>query len=278
MRHRIAVRLIVAVGLTLAVGLGVGAWVAVRSLEHQVLGEVQDGGERLSDTVKRSLRYSMMHDDREGVTESVRTLAAGQDVAGLRIFNKDGRVQFASDPAALGARVPTTDDACKGCHSRGAPVASLDLDDRTTIYSDAKGRRLFTLIEPIYNERDCSSAPCHVHPESQKILGVMDLTLSLAPFDAELEKFRTASLVAALVLTLLIALVIFWFVHHYVTRRIRVLLKGMARVSAGDLEQPIRVLDDDEFGHVAEEFNRMTRSLSEARGHLLHSEKLAVVG
>jgi len=278
MRHRIAARLIVAVGLTLAIGLGVGAWVAVRSLEGQVLGEVQSGGERLSDTVKRSLRYAMMHDDREGLAETVRTLAAGQDVAGLRIFNKDGRVQFASDPAVLGGRVPTTDDACKGCHGRGAPVASLDPADRTTIYNDAHGRRLFTRIEPIYNERDCSNAPCHVHDEGQKILGVMDLTLSLAPFDAELRNFRTASLASALVLTLLIALVILGFVHRFVTRRIRALLKGMARVSGGDLEHPIPAMGDDEFGDVAAEFNRMTRSLSEARGHLLHSEKLAVVG
>jgi two-component system NtrC family sensor kinase len=278
MRQLIAVRLVVAVGLTLAVGLGIGAWVAVRSLEQQVIGEVQGGGIRLSDTVKRSLRYAMLHDDREGVKTTVRTLAGGQDVTGLRIFNKDGVVQFASDPAVTGSRVPTTDDACKGCHGNGAPVASMDPAQRTFIYRDAQGRRLFTLIEPLYNEPDCSSAPCHVHPADQKILGVMDLTLSLAPFDVELEKFRAASLASALVLTILIALVIFGFVHRFVTRRIRVLLKGMASVSGGNLDQPIRTSGDDEFAHVAQEFNSMTRSLSEARGHLLHSEKLAVVG
>jgi two-component system, NtrC family, sensor kinase len=174
--------------------------------------------------------------------------------------------------------VPTTDDACKGCHGRGAPLASMDPSDRATIYRDAGGRRLCTLIEPLYNEADCSSAPCHVHPESQKILGVMDLTLSLAPFDAELEKFSGASLGSALVLTLLIALVILWFVHRFVTRRIRVLLKHMERVSGGDLDHPLQARGDDEFAHVAAEFNRMTRSLAEARGHLLHSEKLAGVG
>lgn len=278
MRHRIAVRLIIAVGLTLAVGLGVSAYVAVHSLEQQVLGEVLNGGDRLSDTVKRSLRHAMLHDDHEAVSATVRTLAEGQDVAGLRIFNKDGQVQFASDPSVIGNRVPTTDDACKGCHGHGAPVASLDPADRATIYRDAGGRRLFTLIEPLYNEPDCSSAPCHVHPASQKILGVMDLTLSLAGIDGELERFRSAALLSALGLTLAIALVILGFVHRFVTRRIRVLVKGMARVSGGDLDHPIRPLGDDEFGHVAEEFNRMTRNLSEARGHLMQSEKLAVVG
>ncbi len=278
MRHRIAVRLVAAVGVTLAVGLGIGAWVAVRSLEQQVLGEVRNGGERLSDTVKRGLRHAMMHDDREAVSATVRTLAAGQDVAGLRIFSKDGTVQFASDPSVVGQRVPTTDDACKGCHGRGEPVASLSPEQRTHIYRDSSDRRLFTRIEPIYNEPDCSTAPCHVHPANQKILGVLDLTLSLQPFDRELARFRTASLASALVLTLLIALVILGFVHRFVTRRIRVLLKGMARVSGGDMEHRIRATGDDEFGYVAEAFNRMTRSLSETRGHLMQSEKLAVVG
>ena len=39
--------------------------------------------------------------------------------------------------------------------------------------------RLLGIINPIYNEQSCWTAACHAHPESQTVLGVLDVTMPL---------------------------------------------------------------------------------------------------
>ncbi len=40
------------------------------------------------------------------------------------------------------------------------------------------------MITPIYNNPSCFKAACHVHPEAQKVLGVIDMGMSLKGFDS----------------------------------------------------------------------------------------------
>jgi len=56
----------------------------------------------------------------------------------------------------------------------GTALEKLSRPDRARIFRAAGGERLLGLIQPIENERDCYTAECHVHPESKKVLGVLD--------------------------------------------------------------------------------------------------------
>jgi HAMP domain-containing protein len=70
---------------------------------------------------------------------------------------------------------------------------------------------------------------------------------------------RTAwSIVLAVVLTLVLALVtIFWFAHH-LTSPLRALVRGTRAVQRGDLSQTVAVTTQDEIGVLATAFNQMT--------------------
>src|SRR4030067_675509 len=70
------------------------------------------------------------------------------------------------------------------------PIEKLGTPSRNRIFSSGKGYRILGMINPMYNDRDCSSAECHAHPESQKVLGVIDITMSLAGVDAEMHSAR----------------------------------------------------------------------------------------
>jgi len=277
-RGRIGFRVMLAVAVAMALGLGVGSLLAVRHMERQVLEEVHEGGHRLADLLVRSLRHAMLRNDRESIGAAVRDLATGEDLTGFRIFNKDGVVAFSSDPSEAGRKVPTTDDACRGCHAARRPLDTLAREDRATTYRDAGGQRVFTLVEPLYNAPDCSSAPCHVHPPSQKVLGVVDLTLSLRRLDAAMDRFREGVLVGALLLVLGLSAVVLLLLMALVTRPVRRLVRGIQQVSSGNLDARVEDLGETELGEVARAFNEMTARLKETRGRLLQTERLGVVG
>ncbi|MBM4396225.1 MAG: HAMP domain-containing protein [Deltaproteobacteria bacterium] len=278
MRRRIAFKLVVSVAVTLLAVLGLTAWLGLRALEDFAMTEVREGGDRLATTIKRSLRHAMLRDDREAVAQTVRAMADGEDRLDIRVFNKDGRVMFSSSPADSGRRVALEEAACRGCHQGGRATASLPPWDRSDVYVAASGERVFQRIEPIYNEPECATAPCHVHPAEQRVLGVMDVALPLARFDANMARFRGTAAVAAWIAVGLTAIVIVLLVSRLVTRRIRLMVRGTQRVSAGDLDHRIQAFGGDEIGVLATSFNEMTAKLQETRGCLLMSERLASLG
>jgi signal transduction histidine kinase len=65
------------------------------------------------------------------------------------------------------------------------------------------------------------------------------------------------------------ALVLGLFLYRSVTRPLLALAKGMRAVGQGDLAKPIVGLQNDEFGDLADEFNRMTQQLRDRVAELL---------
>jgi two-component system NtrC family sensor kinase len=277
-RRPIAHRIILSVGIGLVAMLGPGSWLLMRSVETRVLEEVHAGGDRLARTLARSLRFAMLNDDRRAVDESVRAVGTQQDLVGIRIFNKDGRVQFASRVGDVGQAVALTQEACRGCHSQGRALVSPDPSTLTNTYVSADGTRVLERIEPIYNEPDCSTAACHVHPSNQKVLGVMDVSVSLASFDRDMATFRRTSLGGSLGVLALTSVVILLLVRRIIARRIKDLVHGTRTISEGDLDHRIPVSGEDELAWLARSFNNMTATLQETRGQLFRSERLASLG
>lgn len=277
-RRTLAATFIALVGLALAGALGIQFYVTTDAYQTQLIREAFDGLHRQSDTIKRGLWYAMLHDDRPAITNQVQTFGAQQDIDGIRIFNKDGKVMFSTWDEEIGRSVDTSADACKGCHSSGRPLASLDASERTNIYEGDDGVRRFQIIEPIYNERACSTAECHAHSVDLKVLGVMESAISLQRIDREIARQRTSALLATLVILAMVSGLIYLLLRRYVAAPIRSLVKGTRIVAQGDLAHRIRIRQKDEIGELAESFNKMTQTIEETRGQLLQSERLSSLG
>ncbi|NOZ01893.1 MAG: HAMP domain-containing protein [Deltaproteobacteria bacterium] len=278
MPRSIAFKLVLGIGAIVALFLGTCAYLNISHGEDALIEETVQGGRLLTDSVRRGLRYAMLRDDRDAVTHALKSIGGRDDLEGIRIFNKNGRIMFSSRETDLDRKVDRDARACIGCHGSGRPVEVLDPDSLTDIYADSKGSRHLQLIDPIYNEPECSRAPCHVHPPSQKVLGVLDLQMSLARFDAGINRTRVRQFIFSLTLISMLSLLLYLVIHRMVSRPIRSLLEGTRRVADGDLEHRIPPLGNDEIGKLADSFNRMTARLGEGRDQLMQSEKLASLG
>jgi two-component system NtrC family sensor kinase len=259
--------------------------------------------ERVSDVIKRSTTYYMLRNDRVGMYHAMATMADEPGMVRVRIFDREGRISYSSDPTEVSHIVDKGAEACYGCHAQSQPLARLNRPDRFRIYRDSGHQRILAVITPIENQPSCSNAECHAHPASQQILGVLDTHVSLAKADAQLAQSSRRMLAYTLVASVAISLLSWVFVWRLVGQPLKRLTKGTKELADGNLGYQLQLSASDEVGELAASFNRMslqlrsaneelvawaktledrveqkTRELKRAHEHVLHVEKMATIG
>ena len=156
-------------------------------------------------------------------------------------------------------------EQCYKCHAAEQPLEKLDTPERARIFSPAPGQRILGMINPIYNEPDCSNASCHVHSEGQKVLGVLDIDVSLNPIDAHIAAAGRNLLIKGALSVILLAFIIRVIMSYFLSRPLRELIGGTLRVAHEDLDSKIPVRTGDELGILAGSFNNMTDELKKAQ-------------
>lgn len=59
----------------------------------------------ISDLIRRSLRYSMLRDQRDEVFQIINTIGRQSPISKIRIFNKEGRITFSTYQPEVGQYV-----------------------------------------------------------------------------------------------------------------------------------------------------------------------------
>jgi two-component system NtrC family sensor kinase len=207
----------------------------------------------------------MLQNRKEDVHHAIRRIAQAPDVDGIRIYDKEGMILFSADEPEIGQRVDRQAEACVICHESAEPLQSALTDVRTRVFRNADGERVLGLISPIRNSKECASGDCHASPESQTVLGVLDVKLSMARSDESLKATQREVMVATLVMALLIAAASVLFIYRLVRVPVEHLISGTRRIARGDLDTRIEVKSENQLGQLASAFNNMTGDLRLAR-------------
>ena len=253
--------------------IGVYASVNINTQRDQLIHEVIQSSSRVSETIKRSMRYDMLKYQPDRLHRAIDTIGAQEGIEKVRIFNYLGEIIYSSDRTEMGTMVDKSAEQCYACHAKEKPFERLTTSARSRIFETAVGHRVLGMINPIYNEPDCYSADCHVHPQEQKVLGVMDIDVSLAEVDEVIISNKKKMILFAVVAILGISLTIGLFVQRFVSRPVKHLLKGTERVSAGDLSTPLDISSANEIGTLARSFDQMTQRLQISEQDLKASEE-----
>jgi len=275
---RISYKLIVAVGSVAFVIIGIFSFVTLRASQKQLISELRLSANQLSETVKSSTRYDMLLNQRESVHRIITTIGKQEGIQKVRIFNKEGAIIVSTDPADVGRMVDKKAEACYACHAANQPLEKLDIPDRTRIFRPAGGDRILSIINPIYNEQSCWQSDCHAHDPGKKVLGVVDISMSLRDVDRETQAGQNRLLLFGVVAIASVSLMIYLLVNQIVLKPVHEIVAATRKVAAGDLNYKIAFNKRDEIGQLASSFNEMTQKLSEAQRQVYQSQKLAAVG
>jgi len=274
---RISLKLICSVGISIALIIGVFAVFSIHSQSHAILTEIEHNNNQLAETVKSSTRFDMLLNNREHLQRIIKTIGSQPSILDVRVYNKDGVVIYSSDSSQIGTTVDQQAEACFNCHASNEPLSALPISDRTRIFQ-TETERVMGTIYPINNDPSCSTAACHAHDESQTVLGVLDITESLADADRIILQSKWKMLLFTLVTILMISLILWFFVRKWIDRPVRELMEATKQVASGNLNVTVRPASEDELGTLARSFNTMTQKLSEARLQLFQSDKMASMG
>jgi two-component system NtrC family sensor kinase len=266
--QRLSVRLTAFVSGTTLVAIGAFVFVAVRAQRSHLEEVAVRVAALLSDSIDGSTRKHMLEDRREDAYAVMQTIARGQGIERVRIFNKEGEVTYSTVPAEIGSSVDKRAESCYACHAAGQPLERLSVPSRSRIYRGADGHRILAMVTPIYNEPSCSSADCHAHPASKRVLGVIDVGISLASVDNSLWQLEQRTLVGAALAVMALGAGLLWIGRRALVRPLRDLMRATERIAGGDLGYRIPARRADELGLLAASLNDMTDSLAAARAEI----------
>ena len=280
MHTRIGTRMMLGAGLVTSLVIGVMAVLVMRSHTDQLVFELTQSANQISETIKNTTHYDMLENRRDDLHRQIRNIGElrQEGIQKVRLFNKEGRIMFSSSHEEIGVALDKRGEACYMCHVEGRPLEKLDIQGRSRIFRTPDGSRILGIINPIRNEPSCWTAACHAHPEEQKILGVLDVNLSMDRADRQIRSSRWVLLGLAALAIVSSSLIIWWLNLKLVVGPVAALVEGTRRVAAGDLTTTIALTAKHELGDLAKAFNTMTQQISETQRQLAQADKLASVG
>ena len=265
LRKNLAAKLIFYIGTILVLTMGIIAFVNINLQKKHLIEGIQRNAVQLSQTIERSIKYDMLTTRTDYVQRTLEEIGKQEGIESVRIFDKKGSIIAADSAADIGRFIDRQQEACSTCHKAKDPLKSLSSQDKTRIFISEKGTRVLGIINPIYNEPECFNSACHFHPKEQKVLGVMDILLSLAEFDELIGTGQRQILLSLIFSFLMIAVSTGLIIMAFVNAPIHKLMEGTQKIASGDLSYRIRSRHSDEIGRLANSFDDMSVSLKNSR-------------
>ena len=267
-RRRLVTKLILTVGLTLLITISTWAYFNVNYQEKKLMKNIVAGTDRLTNTIRLGTHYAMMLNSRDDINQIINNIGRQKEIETIRIYNKEGQIKFSNQPSELETTTNIKDEACYICHRTDPPQFDLGLAERIRIFASPRGYRLLGIISPICNEPGCSTDACHVHPQDKKILGALDVVVSLEDTDKEIFMAEKGAIGLAGGIFLVTSAIIFIFQLRFVNQPIRKLIDGTRRIAKGMYPNRVDIGQGDEMGQLAAAINQMSEKIAEKQAEL----------
>ncbi|MBL6949101.1 MAG: HAMP domain-containing histidine kinase [Bacteroidales bacterium] len=177
-------------------------YIIIRFQEEFMVGLIKENAIHHCETIKGSVRYHMLENRKEDVKQIIETIGLQNQITEIRIFDKRGKIIVSSKNTNVGVSVDKDAEGCNSCHVEDKEL--LKQREIARIYKTTDDERLIGVMHPIYNEKQCFNC----HPQSQKILGMLDVVLSLKETDAAISRNKKMLFLFFFITVLLISFII----------------------------------------------------------------------
>ncbi|UCD33721.1 MAG: PAS domain S-box protein, partial [Desulfobacterales bacterium] len=267
-RRSFVSRVILTVGTTLLLCLSVWGFFNISDHKEKVMRSVIQGADRLTNTIRFGTHYAMLHNLRKDINQIIKNIGKEKDIEHVRIYNKHGQIKFSNQNEEVDQITNLKAEVCYICHKSEPPLTHLDLLERTRIFNAQDGSRLLGIITPIYSESGCSSNACHAHLPGQKMLGALDVVVSLKETDKALWLYGKWLVTDILLVFLITSAVILFIVLRFVRRPIKKMVDGTRLIAKGEYLTEIAVDQKDELGLLATAIEKMGQKIKKKQAEL----------
>ena len=267
-------KLILATGLLLVSCMLLWSYFNINNVRQLSTDNTVSEVERLGSTIQLGLHYAMLTYATQDIRQIIKNISTQPDIKSIRVYNKSGQIKYTNRPEETDQVTDIREQACYVCHQTKPPLVTLDLRSRTRIFTDSFGVRSAAVLSPIYNEPACSNDPCHVHPADKKVLGLLDVIVSMEDGEKKLNRFARMSMLIAGGILAATSLALFFAIHYFVNRPVRRVIRATRQIAAGDASPFIDVPQQDEMGELARAVQAMGRDVATKRRELEQQKNL----
>jgi signal transduction histidine kinase len=249
--------------LIISVIMMLSAWRNIKETEQKLLNGQKEKAVLLSDRIAHGVMMLMLQNkwqDLQAMMEGLVTDAT--ELKHIRILRpENGKIVVSSEPGDIGKAIPEVN-----------PEMLVEGDRNAPTIIEKGGDKYASKLTFIKNLPVCHR--CH-GPE-KKVLGILDIQLSLSKVTVAIEKFKKKHLNEAFLGFFLIAGTFVLVVGVLIDRPIRKMIRTIRRIENGDLSARMEEGKKDEFGLVAKSFNSMLESLESAKKEIeiYHAEQM----
>ncbi|MCE1166214.1 MAG: HAMP domain-containing histidine kinase [Bacteroidetes bacterium] len=236
----------------------------VHNLQKDITRLYMQTAYNISDLIKYSTRYSMLHNKREDIYETIKAISNEQGVKRIRIYNKQGVITYSTDSTEVNKTVDMDAEACNVCHDKSSRQYVSSPRDSIRIFESEGKERILGLVNPIKNDRDCYTAECHAHNSRNKLLGVLDVMVSMKDAENTVIQNQKYTIYSSFIITVIMSGFAGLFILYLVNKPLKNLQKGITELGKGNWNYRILVRSRSELGEIAREFNEMSRQLAQA--------------
>jgi histidine kinase len=257
LRQSLTLQLIAWVGSILLGTISVWAFANIKYHERNEIGHMIEETDRLGTTIRLGLHYAMMINSRDDINQIINNIGRQQEIRNIRVFNKAGEIKFSSVLEEVERTTDIRAEACIICHRSDPPLETVPIMTRTRMVNTQQHDRQLGIISPIYNESGCSEASCHYHPRDKKVLGALDVVVSLNKMDKQIVSHEKEMIALAFFIFIVIAAIISTFFFNFVNRPIKHLITATRHIGQGSYRHIIDANRDDEIGQLANAVQHM---------------------
>jgi PAS domain S-box-containing protein len=135
--------------------------------------------------------------------------------------------------------------------------------------------KLLTVVNPLANTESCSTASCHAHPESEKVLGALEVKLPLQGLRAQILDNARKTIIFAFLLFLLIPTIVGMAVIMLVSRPLGRLQNNAKRMARGEyIPDKTQLKGTDSISELHRTFDEMSRQINEHTRQLDQSRRM----
>lgn len=262
-RHSLALKIIASVGIILFFSFAVWAYLNLRDFRAKVMSDIALDCDRLGEAILLGTHYAMMFNARGDINQIIKNMGRLKGLEHVRIYNKTGVIKFSNIEQELGFTTGIKTQACYICHRTTPPLESINLDGRKRIIIRDSGERLLGVIRPIYNEPGCATGACHAHPRGKKILGALDVVISLEQADTRISGHRRRLALFAMIVFGATSAIIIFVLQRFFIMPVRRVIEGTRRIAQGQYDALTDVSQSDEIGGLAAAVDRMGRQIGD---------------
>ena len=261
-------KLLIIVGLLLLLSIAVWGFFNFRYMQKKMVDNITAGAQRLSNTIRLGTHYAMMINSRDDIKQIITNISKQHDIVNIRIYNKQGEIKYSNQDAEIDTVTNIKDEACFICHRSDPPVHQVELAETVRTFRSDSGYRLMGIISPVYNEPGCSTDACHVHRPDKKVLGAIDLVVSLEEADLEMARYERNLVALAVFIFLATSAMIFFFIYRFVKYPIKKLIDGTRLIEKGIYSSQVQINQADEMGQLAKAINQMGTAIGSKQREL----------